>query len=748
MASPAVVLLASAGLVAAMIAAAPGARAALGFEVQSLDGSGNNQANPAWGRAGTNYLRVAAARYADGRSLPVSGPNTRFISNRIINDVHQNIFSEHRVTQWGNVWGQFLDHTFGLRDGAGEAANIAFNSADPLETFRNDLGVIPFTRSRAAPGTGVSNARQQVNTESSYLDAASVYSTNNQELEWLREGAFDSNMANNGPRLLLDNNFLPRRDARGDPAAAPVMDIDGRLLANPNRAMVAGDQRANENIALTATHTLFAREHNRIVGLLPGTLSNEEKFQIARRVVIAEQQYVTYNEFLPAMGVTLPFYTGYKSTVDASLSNEFATVGYRAHSQIHGDAAEIETDVSRYTTAQLDAIRAQGATVTVAGDEVTIVVPLGVAFFNPDLLPLLQEGPMLKAIGGESEYNNDEMIDNQLRSVLFQVPVSGNPDCLDGPTLPQCFNGVVDLGAIDIERGRDHGMPSYNQLRQAYGLPARTSFRGITGEASENFPADPLLTPGNEINDPNSLDFTQLADIDGGPVPVGADAGATRSVRRTPLAARLRAIYGSVGDVDAFTGMLAEPHVSGSEFGELQKAIWTRQFLALRDGDRFFYGNNPGLSLIQQNYGIDFHHTLGQIIADNSDIPAAELNDNVFLVPDDDLPPAQCIVQYTLYSQWTGLHQINLRITNLSPNATNGWTLLWQFPDSQTFNLVWNANGTTSGVNATLTNASWNAVIPGNGGVLADAGFIATWDNATNAKPPNFTLNGRRCARG
>jgi hypothetical protein len=64
---------------------------------------------------------------------------------------------------------QFLDHTFGLRLGAqgdpqGETQNIAFNAADPLESFRNDFGVIPFNRSLPAPGTGVTNARQQINT--------------------------------------------------------------------------------------------------------------------------------------------------------------------------------------------------------------------------------------------------------------------------------------------------------------------------------------------------------------------------------------------------------------------------------------------------------------------------------------------------------------------------------------------------------------------------------------------------------
>ncbi|MEU4232595.1 peroxidase family protein [Nonomuraea sp. NPDC026600] len=727
------------------------ADAAVPFEIQRLDGTGNNVANPAWGKSGTAYSRVGPARYADGVSTPRTGPNSRFISNRIFNDVNQNIFSERRITQWAFTWGQFVDHTIGLRDSAGPtatAANISFNGNDPLEAFTNTLGNIAFTRSAATTGTGTGtgNPRQQTNTVSSYLDAWAVYGGTDQRLEWLREGPVDGNPANNSARLLMPGAYLPRRTSRGNAATAPAMDADGRLLATPNNAMVAGDVRANENIALTATQTLFAREHNRIVSLLPASLSEEDKFQIARRVVIAEQQYVTYNEFLPAVGVTLPAYTGYKSGVNANLSNEFATVGYRAHSQIHGEV-ELETDADRYTAAQLQAFENQGIEVAIEDGEAEITIPLNVAFFNPDLVPSLQLGPLLQAIGLESEYRNDEQIDNQLRSVLFQVPVAGNPGCLDGPTLPQCFRGVVDLGAIDTERARDHGLPSYNELRQAYGLAPRTSFTAITGEATDAFPADPVLTPGNEINDPDSLTHTQLFNIDGAPLTVGDEAAGTRSVRRTTTASRLRAIYGNVNNVDAFVGMVAERHVPGTEFGELQLAIWTKQFQALRDGDRFFYRNIAGLDTIRQQYGIDFRRTLAQIIAANTDIPAAELNDNVFLVSDADLPPTTCKIGYTVTESWPGLFQTALNITNLGTAPTQGWTLRWRFPNGQKVALLWNGVVSQAGVNTTVTNQSWNAAIPP-GGTLTGVGFIAGWDDATNAEPPDFTLNNARCARG
>src|SRR5262245_14964346 len=437
---------------------------------RSLDGSGNNVNHPTWGRTNIQYLRVTGSAYADGIARPLGGPSPRLISNRIFHDTSQNLFSENGVTQWGFVWGQFMDHTFGLRQEAGgENAPLAFNVADPLEDFTSSSGSIAFSRTPAAPGTGRSGVpRQQINTVSSYIDGFTLYGGTADRLEWLREGPVDGNLGNNGAKLLLQNGYLPRGDARGNAATAPAMALMGRLEAPRGRAtaVVAGDQRANENIALTATHTLFALEHNRIVAALPRSLSEEAKFQIARRVVGAEQQWITYTEFLPSLGVRLAPYRGYRSDVNATLGTEFATVGYRAHSMIHGEFESIG-EAADYTAAQISALEAQGVEVEVDGDEIEFVIPLNLAFGNPGLLRSVGLGAVLQGLGGEPEYRNDEMIDNQLRSVLFQVPVPGNEGCLDGPDLPACFREVSDVGAIDVGRGRDHGVRRSHEVGKA-----------------------------------------------------------------------------------------------------------------------------------------------------------------------------------------------------------------------------------------------------------------------------------------
>src|SRR5256714_12885614 len=59
---------------------------ATGFAIRTLDGSGNNVRHLDWGRAGTVYLRVGPANYANGISSMATGPSLRYVSNRVFND--------------------------------------------------------------------------------------------------------------------------------------------------------------------------------------------------------------------------------------------------------------------------------------------------------------------------------------------------------------------------------------------------------------------------------------------------------------------------------------------------------------------------------------------------------------------------------------------------------------------------------------------------------------------------------------
>src|SRR5262249_13437279 len=157
--------------------------------------------------------------------------------------------------------------------------------------------------------------------------------------------------------------------------------------------------------------------------------------------------------------------------------------------------------------------------------------------------------------------------------------------------------------------------------------------------------------------DGKSLDVTDPAINDSDPVFV---------TRAATLAARLKAIYGSVDKIDPFVGIFAEKHLPGSDLGETAEAIWAKQFQAMRDGDRFYFGNDQGLSFIKSTYGIDFRHTLAQIIEMNTDQTASNLNvtGDVFLAPESTLPAANCSVIYTISNVTSNTFQGTLSIKN------------------------------------------------------------------------------------
>jgi hypothetical protein len=640
-------------LVTVLASPASASESPLSFEARSLTGAGNNLEHPGWGAAGTPYVRLSPADYADGIGAMQGGPSPRYVSNRVFNSLGLDLFSERNTSQWGWVWGQFLDHTFGRAEPGTEEAPILFEASDPLERFPDTLGTIPFARNAVAPGTGTApgNPRQQINTVNSFIDGWALYGGSPQRLEWMRTGPDRGDPAAAGASLLLPKKYLPLAGARGVSDPGPPMETEGALAGNPQSAVVAGDVRANENAELTAVTTLFAREHNRIVAALPASLGNEERFQIARRIVGAEQQYITYQEFLPALGVSLSPYGGYQKSVDPELSDEFATVAYRAHSMVNG---EEHIEVPAKFNKKITELRAMGIGVspsTLHGSKLVLSISQGAAFFNPAIVPAIGLGPILQGLGEEPGYKNDEQIDDQLRSILFSIPGEGTNAvfCFEHPEWPECFSVVEDLGAIDIQRERDNGIPSYNRMREAVGLAPQLTFTEVTGESSEAFPADdPLVPSSGAIDDPHILDFTSMENYfgeplgqkSGGPdkklkggVPAPGSERAVYATRRTTLAARLKAIYGSVDNLDGLVGMMSEPHLPGSELGELQDALWRRQFEALRDGDRFFYLNDPLLAQIESRYGITYRHSLAELLRLDAGVHAKGLAADVFLAP-------------------------------------------------------------------------------------------------------------------
>src|SRR5262249_694644 len=119
----------------------------------------------------------------------------------------------------------------------------------------------------------------------------------------------------------------------------------------PNSQMyVAGDVRANEQVGLTTVHTLFMREHNRVAGVLAQLhpqWNDAQLYQEARRIVGAEIEAITYNEFLPALlGPYAPRLLGRSDPrTNASVTPEFSTAAFRVgHTLLSPQILRIEND--------------------------------------------------------------------------------------------------------------------------------------------------------------------------------------------------------------------------------------------------------------------------------------------------------------------------------------------------------------------------------------------------------------------
>ena len=281
------------------------------LSVRTIDGSWNNLDDPDMGAAFTPLIRWADPEYAD-RVSALAGPNRpnpRVVSNAVSAQTEA-MPNRRRLSDIFWQWGQFLDHDIDLTDGTEppEPADIPVPDDDAY--FDDE---IPFNRSiyDKETGTDVHNPREQLNQVTAWIDASHVYGSDAGRAAALRKND------GSGQLETSDGNLLPFNTEGLPNAGGPSPWL-----------FLAGDVRANEQIGLTAFHTLFVREHNRLASRIASRnpeMTGEEIYQEARRLVAALIQSITYNEFLPLLlgKHSLKRYKGYDPEVDGGIGKGF-----------------------------------------------------------------------------------------------------------------------------------------------------------------------------------------------------------------------------------------------------------------------------------------------------------------------------------------------------------------------------------------------------------------------------------------
>ena len=255
-------------------------------------------------------------------------------------------------------FGQFIDHDIDLTlEDRNDKFTTDVPAGDPVFGAKSEFEI---GRSKPVDGTGESGPREHANAITSYLDASNIYGSSDQVTALLRsDGGTGAYMATS------QGDYAPTLgQIKSDNPGLRLPDEALAVGGATDDFFVAGDVRANENVALTTMHTVWLREHNLQVDNLKALhpdWSNDELFDAARVIVEAEYQNVVYSEYLPLLlgEDNIPGYGGYDPMVNAGIAHEFASAAYRlGHSQISSTIHRTNEDGSAASQGHLNLFEA------------------------------------------------------------------------------------------------------------------------------------------------------------------------------------------------------------------------------------------------------------------------------------------------------------------------------------------------------------------------------------------------------
>ncbi|XP_066248705.1 peroxidase [Euwallacea similis] len=535
------------------------------FKYRSYNGTCNNlKFSDTFGVAYRPFRRALKPDYADGISKPrASKTREPFPSARTVSlKVHRPYMkSDSKFSVMLAVWGQFLDHDITAtalnQKLNGDSISCCQNSTnispecfpvvlDPDDPFTEfNVTCMEFVRSAPAPQCCL-GPREQMNQASAFIDGSVIYGNDESLVQSLRT----MNRGQLKMHVTSDKKYLL-------PVSYDMNDGCNRLEEQKRGryCFVTGDSRANENLHLTSMHLIWARQHNNIAkGLfaINPHWTDETLFQESRKVIAAQMQHITYREFLPLLindnllkaHDLLPYsndyFRKYNESLDASIANEFAAAAFRfAHTLIPGLVKFLAEDHSSVQFVQMRKM-----------------------LFDP--FKLYQEGQLdgfLKGAINTSIEASDTYFSDEIKAHLFQR--NGMYDA----SFQKCG---LDLVSLNIQRGRDHGLPGYVHFKEHCGFKKTKSFNDL-----------------RDIMDPASLQS-------------------------------IEDVYRHIEGIDLYTGALSEKPLNGSLLGPTLTCIILDQFIRLKFGDRYWY-ENPDVFSPNQLQEIR-KTSLALIICDNADI--------------------------------------------------------------------------------------------------------------------------------
>ncbi|XP_060895252.1 eosinophil peroxidase-like [Labrus mixtus] len=544
----------------------------------------NNRKNSRRGSSNTPFTRWLPAEYQDEISLPKGWnpklrinkqllPLVREVSNQILSTKNSDVESDPLYTHLVTIFGQWTDHDLTFTphspvirsfsngidcDKSCERTEPCFPIEIPTSDSRSvehSEECIPFFRSTAACGSGqtghmfgASTVRQQMNTLTSFIDSGQVYGSDDAKAQFLRDLTNDKGLlrvntayTDNGRELLPFTNM-------GANMCATRARITNDISIKEVPCFLAGDERSNENIGLSSLHTLFLREHNRLARALAKLnphWNGERLYQEARKIMGAYFQVITYRDYLfhivgpDVMAKQLSTYPGYDEDVDPSIANVFATAAYRfAHLMVQPFMFRLSETYEEHPEYPSPLLHK--------------------AFFTP--WRILFEGgldPILRGlVGRRAKLNTQEhMMHDELRERLFEFSKEL----------------ALDLASLNMQRGRDHGLPGYNEWRKFCGLSQPKNQRQL-----------------NKV------------------------------LNNKKLAKSLLKLYKTPSNIDVWVGGVAEPFVKGGRVGPLFACLVATQFQRIRQGDRLWW-ENEGVFNEDQRESLK-QTSLSRIICDNTGI--------------------------------------------------------------------------------------------------------------------------------